>query len=349
MKKIVLILVILFTNSLFAIKLVSGILNDNSIIISWQIDESTLSRIYYRSAEPGAKTEVIEVLPEKGKYGYKYRAILKALKPSTRYNYWVEWGEYRSSIHSFTSSPKNTNGEFHFLAYGDTQYAKKHEELAIKMSEDRSFAFTLHTGDLNEFPFKKSWDKFFDVAAPLLEEAPMYPVYGNHEMSGSILDEFFELPNGGSWYSFDFGKAHFIALDTTKLYPGDTVQTEWLRNDLEKNFDKSWKIVFFHHPPFSPFEKDSNTLVREKFLPLFEEFGVHLVLSGHSHVYNRYQVKGIDYIITGGGGGNLLTGGNNDFNAPFHYLSIKVSKEKLLVTAIRLDGSIADTFIITNE
>jgi hypothetical protein len=69
----------------------------------------------------------------------------------------------------------------------------------------------------------------------------------------------------------------------------------WLRKDL-KNDDHKWKIAYFHHPPYtkgthdSDMDTDSKSRMkemRENFLPILEKHGVDLVLSGHSHIYER--------------------------------------------------------------
>ncbi len=70
---------------------------------------------------------------------------------------------------------------------------------------------------------------------------------------------------------------------------------EWLRRDLASTH-QTWRIVLFHHPPYSRATHDSDSLtdslgrmtqMRENFLPLLEQEGVDLVLSSHSHVYER--------------------------------------------------------------
>jgi len=80
----------------------------------------------------------------------------------------------------------------------------------------------------------------------------------------------------------------------------------WLESDLMAN-DRDWTIVIFHHPPYSKATNhDSDTverrgltdlpqkLMREEFTPVFEQHGVDLVYSGHSHSYERsYYLKGL--------------------------------------------------------
>ena len=69
----------------------------------------------------------------------------------------------------------------------------------------------------------------------------------------------------------------------------------WLERDLAEN-DKPWVIAAFHHPPYTKGSHDSDEEydsrgrmhdMRENFLPILEQAGVDLVLSGHSHMYER--------------------------------------------------------------
>jgi hypothetical protein len=65
----------------------------------------------------------------------------------------------------------------------------------------------------------------------------------------------------------------------------------WLRADLAST-TKTWIIAFFHHPPYTKGSHDSDTSsqliqMRENFGPILEAGGVDLVLTGHSHSYER--------------------------------------------------------------
>jgi hypothetical protein len=71
----------------------------------------------------------------------------------------------------------------------------------------------------------------------------------------------------------------------------------WLQADLMSN-TQQWTIVYFHHPPYTKGSHDSDNSsecvdMRQNIIPLLESFGVDLVLSGHSHAYERsYLIKG---------------------------------------------------------
>lgn len=142
-----------------------------------------------------------------------------------------------------------------------------------------------------------------------LKNTVSYSCLGNHDghsassanQTGPYFD-IFEFPTAGeggglpsgteAYYSFDYGNIHFISLDS---YDSDRsvggAMYNWCEADLQ-NTTADWIVAFWHHPPYSKGSHDSDnegTLVqmRNNFLPLLESYGVDLVLSGHSHSYER--------------------------------------------------------------
>jgi hypothetical protein len=149
----------------------------------------------------------------------------------------------------------------------------------------------------------------FDTYPQLLRRIPVWPTYGNHDgLSADAATEFgpyfdiFRLPKfaevGGiqseteAYYSFDYGIMHFISLDSfesDRTSSGDMIP--WLTADLMAN-NKQWTIAFWHHPPYSKGSHDSDAELpliemRQNASALLESFGVDLVLTGHSHSYER--------------------------------------------------------------
>ncbi len=169
--------------------------------------------------------------------------------------------------------------------------------------------------------------RFFNVYKnDLLKHYPLYPVPGNHdyydERWGTQADRskiaYFQnftvptkgelggLPSGTpAYYSYDIGNVHFLALDSYAedkegkyMYDEQVgAQVKWVREDLKAN-KKKWVVAYWHHPPYTKGSHDSdkeNDLIkiRENFLKHIEEFGVDLVICGHSHVYERTRlIKG---------------------------------------------------------
>jgi len=91
---------------------------------------------------------------------------------------------------------------------------------------------------------------------------------------------------------------------------------EWFIKQFENEQEVKYKynIILCHIPPFIEYwekeawhkgEKDWNKFIRDDYVPLFEKYHVDMVISGHSHIYQRGERNGVSYLIIGGGGGNL--------------------------------------------
>lgn len=140
---------------------------------------------------------------------------------------------------------------------------------------------------------------YFAAGSENTRKIPYYDIISTHTKG-----EAGGVPSGSeAFYSFDIGDIHFVSLDSygldngKKLYNRESPQYQWLLQDLEENQDKMWTIVFLHHPPYTKRSHDSDTEndlveLRRVLVPVFDKFKVDLVLSGHSHTYERsYLIK----------------------------------------------------------
>lgn len=154
---------------------------------------------------------------------------------------------------------------------------------------------------------------FFDPYSEILKNIAPWPGYGNHDARRWAFFDIFSLPeqaeSGGEasgtehYYSFDYANVHTIMLDSqdSPREPDGEMLT-WLKQDLEAYRAENqagrldWLIVAFHHPPYSKGSHDSDddgdsdgrlVEMREYILPVLEQYGVDLVLAGHSHGYER--------------------------------------------------------------
>jgi len=185
------------------------------------------------------------------------------------------------------------NTSFRFIVYGDSRSNPgMHGELAQRMLEVEP-DFIINTGDLVRNGKKyASWGtEFFKPLESAIAHIPIYPCLGNHEKNSKYYFDFFSLPQNESWYSFDYGNAHFIALDSNVPYEFDSEQYQWLVEDLKSN-DSVWKFVYFHHPPYSSGNHKSNLAIRDALAPLFMKYGVGIVFNGHEHIYERTRPIG---------------------------------------------------------
>ena len=217
------------------------------------------------------------------------------------------------------------------------------------------------------------------AGAPLMQTIPFYPVIGNHDADMAKLPEtpdafgafyFFHGPlNGpglGPWntplgkdpkvaakfrvdagtsfpalciYSFDYGPAHFVMLDTNSYNTASFMQlAPWVEKDLRESKQR-WKFVCMHAPAFHTSPQHYTEQKMRLLEPIFEANGVDIVFAGHVHNYQRSKPllfkpnppardpkgrvngdftfdeefdgvtktvpKGIIHVVTGGGGASL--------------------------------------------
>lgn len=183
----------------------------------------------------------------------------------------------------------------------------------------------------------------FDAAAQELE-VPVYHAIGNHDIGGwspksrlakqdarygktRFADRYCQ---GQTYYSFDHKGWHFVVLDSIGQSPNedsesgylgiiDDAQMEWLANDMSKIGREVPTVIVTHIPFFSTVLQTMEGpqtppksvglvtnahLVRE----LLEPYNVQLVLSGHGHVRERIEIRGVTYIQSGAVSGGWWRG-----------------------------------------
>jgi 3',5'-cyclic AMP phosphodiesterase CpdA len=191
-------------------------------------------------------------------------------------------------------------------------------------------------------------DTVFTPFADVLDHAPLFAVLGNHDVKrGHARAQVAALGMPGRWWSHDFGDVLLIGLDSTLV--DDPDQRAWLDDTLAGATER-WRIVVLHHPPYSAGYQGSSLDVRRAFAPLFERYGVQLVVSGHDHDYQRSEpIGGVTYVVSGGAAGTRRTG-EEDFTAVsfswHHFVELAVFRDRLVVRAVNQDQRVADEAVI---
>jgi hypothetical protein len=252
----------------------------------------------------------------------QFEAAVTGLKPDTKYYYGIfDSGKLLTpddgSCSFTTLPPAGADRACTFWVVGDSGVATESQravQRAFLKWRDRTKAnvdFYMHVGDMaynkgldSEFQFG-----FFDIYSDTLRGLTCWPTMGNHEGGtskgttgiGPYYDAYVcpaQGESGGTpsgteaYYSWDFGKIHFICLDSHDLSrKADGPMAQWLKADLEKA-TADWIIAYWHHPPYTKGSHDSDKEkdmieMREHIMPIIESGGVDLVLTGHSHVYER--------------------------------------------------------------
>ena len=299
---------------------------DNSIIVRWQTLHHAMGVVRY-----GESPDYLEFLELEEKRKKRHSVKLTHLKPNTRYYYKVGdidgFLETDNQKNWFQTSPvPGSDQPVRIWAIGDSgepgptaravrdamyQWVEAHPREGLRLLDVwlalGDNAYRSGTNDQYQAAL-------FDMYPDLLSNTVLWPVYGNHDARRWTYFRLFDLPEQGeaggvpsgteNYYSFDYADVHFIVLDSQESQASDgSEMVKWLRRDLKQN-KRRWTIAAFHHPAYSKGSHDSDnesdsggrmTRVREKLLPILERGGVDVVLSGHSHMYERSYLLDCHY------------------------------------------------------
>jgi hypothetical protein len=283
-------------------------------------------------------------------------ATIDGLSPGTLYCYAVvdQTGALTERIGFRTAPSADSPEPIRFLAFGDSGGGGSDQRQLAEQMYSFPYNLIVHTGDIayDSGSIGEFEDTVFKMYAPLFRHLPFFPSAGNHEyrtLKGAPFRAVFSLPGGlgEKWYSYDWGRIHFAALDTEADYQ---TQARWLDEDLGRS-DLPWKIVYFHKPPYSSGAHGSDVSLRKALEPIFARHRVQLVLSGHDHDYERIRPQnGVQYIVTGGGGIGTYSVGTSSFTAfseeVIHFVYADVRTDELVLHAIDANGTEFDSVVV---
>ena len=231
----------------------------------------------------------------------------------------IDWTVQTSPETTVTGSflaPPPPGTPFRFGWIADTMRPNT-DEAANKLAAEEPH-LVLHGGD---FQYQSNpldtWASQFAALQPLLASAMFHIVPGNHEHEGQdeitvMWDRLFggqaAVPITQRHHAFTWGHVRFIGIDSeeSNWLDEQSAQLAWIRAELEAvavDPDLRVAIPFFHRPYYTLSKYwSTSTATRDLLHPLFREHGVPLVLNGHVHAYEHFDVEGVHYVIDGGGG-----------------------------------------------
>jgi Calcineurin-like phosphoesterase len=310
-----------------------------------------------------------------------------------------------------TESQSSGVTRFSFIVYGDTRGRRdgvtiqyEHSLVVDSMlAQIKRLAgtqypvrFVLQSGDaVANGTDLRQWNVSF---VPLINRltteggVPYFLVPGNHEATmmpvgmRNYLDAVSALipPEGSArrltgytTYSFGYGNTFVLALDAN--IAGDETQYQWIKSQLE-GLDRSRYVnvvVFCHQAPFSSGPhggasvEPMTTILRERYMPLFNAHHVRAVFSGHEHLFEHWvehytDAAGqhrMDLVVSGGGGAplyaysgepnlrdylksneankvtleHLVKPGSEDAPNPYHFLIVRVDGDHFDVQVVGVD------------
>ena len=360
--------------------------SERSMVVVWATREAGAAEVRYSTSgawftAPATSRLVANADTAIGYDYFQHEAHVAGLTPATSYSYqpFVD-GVAAAPPASFRTAPLTGAGAVSFIAFGDSGTGSAEQrQLAGIMARDR-FDLALHVGDIAYGNSSGTGDATYSTYQSLLFDiynwfpaVPFVPVEGNHDSRPSNGDgraylDLFSLPTNGAsvarpdhaerYYSFDYGPVHFVALDTEFAFQDAARRPEqlaWLEADLAAT-RQPWTVALYHRSPYSSGgEHGSDQVVRATFGPLFERYGVDLVLTGHEHAYERTVPirestvaadQAVPYVVTGGGGAPLYPAATSSWTAHsasrHQYVKVVADGCTLTLDAVGLDGVVFD-------
>lgn len=363
--------------------------NEKGRTVMWEMPESKENSLEYRKKG----TDTIYTVPASGKAlagnrgiknGMVYTAELTNLEKAAAYEYRTR---EENRVSSWYPLATDDGGAFKVIVTSDSQssdYSDWKNLIRHAADDHQDAAFMIALGDLvDNGDDEYQWQTWFDSTRDILSRIPLAPALGNHEAYSLDWKEHmpdrylthFNLPDNGNrdfknhYYSFDWGDVHFTVLDTSlneeKEWMPDLYEKEkvWLEKDLRET-KKKWKVVLMHKDPLQYGFADESRPHREEgfseegqyFMPVFDKYGVDLVLSAHLHTYRdrghiydfKRSDKGPVYVIDGLSGNVRYPGlwkkhELDEYVAPQpetdNYSILEASEDKLVLTGYLPDGT----------
>ena len=179
-----------------------------------------------------------------------------------------------------------------------------------------------------------------------------YPTLGNHDWVAKNAQpylDYFTLPGNERYYEFALGPLDFFALDADSREPdgvsAGSKQALWLKDRLAAS-TAPWKIVFFHHAPYSSGLHGPTDWMQWP----FHDWGASVVLSGHDHTYERLSIDGLTYFVNGLGGGAIYSfgaianGSQLRYNADYGAMLVEANSSQMTFQFINRKGKVIDTY-----
>ena len=285
------------------------------VTVRWRTDTPTDSRVRF-----GPNQASLSLAADNAAIVTDHVVVINGLVPGTKYYYSV--GTTTAAVaggdanHYFvTSPPVGAAPPVRIWAIGDagtataSQRAVRDAFYAVNGSRLIDFWMMLGDNAYNSGTDADYQAGVFDIYPEVLRHSILWSTLGNHDTDQSTVNNdaypyfsIFSFATAGEcggiasgskhYYSFDYGNVHVVCLDSmTSDRTAAGAMAIWLQNDLAAT-SADWIIAFWHHPPYTKGSHDSDSEaalieMRQVFNPILEAAGVDLVLSGHSHSYER--------------------------------------------------------------
>ncbi|MEM7035577.1 MAG: T9SS type A sorting domain-containing protein [Bacteroidota bacterium] len=295
---------------------------ETSALVAWRTANANIGTLSWGTSPGSLTNSMTDVSPVQS-----HDFTISGLQPNTQYYYQVtNAAGFSSSVEHFWTAKPGSVSAVNFLHYGDCGYDNNPQNDLADVMEQEDVDFALVAGDVDQGTGDNYDNVFFKVYKNMLARDCHYTAIGNHDIiannGADFFDAFYQPTNNPqgveNYYSFTWGNAKFICLDSNIDYAPGSDQHNFLLDELRCN-DHQWVFVFCHHPPWTNawdplyyiplqpwFEYDGEDDMRTEIVPYLEQYGVDFMLNGHSHCYQRGSLNGVEYVISGGAGSPIL-------------------------------------------
>lgn len=251
------------------------------------------------------------------------KVTVTGLEDGETYYYQCVSGVFTSSVYSFETDADND-----FTALYVTDVHVSHHDDIPENIRDTAYTFDytisealetngdisliLSAGDQASEGFQTEYVGF--AATPYVKSIPVATAIGNHDLKGVAYKTFSNMPNQsttkpatyiGNDYYFVKNNVLFLVMDSNNA--NSTAHRNFVKKAVKDNPDVNWKVMMFHHDLYGgriEHRESENELHRLLWAPICDEFGIDLVLLGHSHYYTvsnvMYNNKTVAPMTNGG-------------------------------------------------
>ncbi len=290
--------------------------NETEMNVSWYHDEEAEPKVVV--SDNNLLTDSVTFIGECTETydgDYANQVTITGLEAGETYFYQCISGDFKSNVYYFKTD-ENPN-EFSALymtdihisydandTEGENDELKRTTEMFHYLTEEAVFrhgdiSVILSTGDQASEGLQSEYKAFSSVVA--LKSIPVATTIGNHDRKGVAYKTFGNKPNeqtdamvssyiGGNYW-FTRGDVLFLVMDSNNASGID--HRNFVMEAVKANPDAKWKVMMAHHDLYSgrlPHRESENALLRLLWAPIADEFGIDLVLLGHSHYYTVSNV-----------------------------------------------------------
>jgi len=269
----------------------------------------------------------------------------------------AEWSAFTPEPDVVTDTPATTEESVKVVIVGDTGHANANSILVANAIIDEEPDNVLLAGD-NKYPPNAAAAALAPYAS-FTSEGTLRAALGNHDLDDGLLGgdvrALVQNPGNGRYFSYRVGPITFFVVNSG-------INTAGTRVEPDGNWEGSrqwseiagailrdtnlWKVLVLHHPPYT---SSTNYYPGTNVVRWVGNLPVHLVVSGHSHHYERLTVAGRTFIVAGTGGSDLYNFRSSPYPGSqtriksFGYLRLTADCSSLLAEFVDTDGVVRDS------